>query len=279
VYETSRHGEALSTETWDAIRRVIDRVREVWDEPGSGIWEVRSAPKQFVFSKVMCWAALDRGLEMAREHALDAPIDEWRATREEIKERVLEHGFEEDIGDHGSFTRTFETDTDLDATSLLLPIVGFLPFDDSRIQGTIDAICSRLETDDGLVYRYDAEDGVAGEDNPFLLCSFWLVDALALSGRVEEATDIFDSVVEFASPLGLLAEEVDPETGEARGNFPQAFSHIGLVNSALRLSEAHALLEAGDLERPARLQGDVETTPEPIGADRSEGEGEPGYSD
>ena len=280
VYETSRRGEGLSAETWATVRRVIERAREVWNLPGSSIWEVRSEPRQFVFSKVMCWAALDRGIEMAREQGFDAPTRAWRETRAEIKETVLEAGFNPAIGDHGSFTRTFETDTAVDATALLLPVVGFLSVDDRRIQGTIDAVRSRLATDDGLVYRYDAPDGVAGEDNPFVLCSFWLVDALALSGRIEEATELFDSVVSFASPLGLLAEEVDPETGEGRGNFPQAFSHIGLINSALLLSEAReAQLESGYVEQPAGPSVDTDYAVEPIGTDGSDPDGESGRSD
>ena len=286
VHETSRRGAALSAENWATVRRVVERVCRVWDEPGSGIWEVRSPPRQFVFSKVMCWVALDRGIDMAVSNDLDAPLSEWRAVRAEIKAAVLEHGFNPDIGAKGSFVRSFENETDLDATGLLLPVVGFLPVSDRRVQGTIDAVTEELATDDGLVYRYDGEDGVAGGDNPFLLCSFWLVDALALSGRVEEATELFDAVVEFASPLGLLAEEVDPETGEARGNFPQALSHIGLINSALYLSEARErALQANTLDAPFSPTESAGRAPGPIGPDpdsdfeADDAEGEPGHSD
>jgi GH15 family glucan-1,4-alpha-glucosidase len=294
VQETSRHGDTLSEETWTTIRRLIEYVRTVWDEPGSGIWEVRSEPRQFVYSKVMCWVALDRGIALAESQDFDAPIEEWRACREAIRATVLREGFDPSIGERGSFTRTFgggeaggdDEDADLDATSLLLPVVGFLPFEDSRVQGTIDAVLDRLRTTEGLVYRYEADDGVAGGDNPFVLCSFWLVDALALSGRIAEAEAIFDSVVEYASPLGLFAEEVDPATGEARGNFPQAFSHIGLINSALYLSEAReegldteALDEPGRSVEPAEPAEPVENAPDPIGAEASEIESEPGQSD
>lgn len=129
-----------------------------------------------------------------------------------------------------------ETDA-LDAATLRLPVIGFLSFDDPRIQGTIDAVLEDLATDDGLVYRYKTSDGVEGEENPFVLCSFWLIDALTLSGRTEEAWDLFEGVLDYASPLGLFAEEIDPETGEQRGNFPQAFSHLGLINSALYLRD------------------------------------------
>jgi GH15 family glucan-1,4-alpha-glucosidase len=288
IHETSCRGEGLSAETWGIVRRLVERVRVTWSEPGSGIWEVRCEPKQFVFSKVMCWVALDRGIDIAERQGFDAPIEAWREARAEIREAVLDRGFEETIGAIGSFTRTLDgdgndDDYDLDATSLLLPVVGFLPASDRRVQGTIDAVRSRLATDDGLVYRYDGEDGVAGGDNPFLLCSFWLVDALALSGRIEEATAVFESIVEFASPLGLFAEEVDPETGEARGNFPQGFSHIGLINSALYLNEARErALEAGGPERsadPADPAGPAGDAPEPTGVEPSETEGEPGRLD
>ena len=209
----------------------------MWDQPDEGIWEVRCEPKQFVFSKVMCWAALDRGIDMAETREFDAPLCEWRETRTEIREVVLERGFDEEIGEHGSFTRTLDGG-ELDATGLLLPIVGFLPFDDRRVSGTIDATLTHLTGEDGLVYRYNGEDGLEGEEGAFVLCSFWLVDALTLSGRIEEARELFETLLSYASPLGLLAEEVDPDTGAHLGNFPQAFSHIGLINSALYLGRA-----------------------------------------
>ena len=237
AHETTNGGADLDASEWPALREIIEHAQEVWDEPDEGIWEVRCNPKQFVFSKVMCWAALDRGIEMAASNDLDAPLDDWRACREEIRETVLDRGFDESIGEQGSFTRTLDGD-DLDAAGLLLPIVGFLPFDDRRVQGTIDATIEGLTSDDGLVYRYDGEDGLEGEEGAFVLCSFWLVDALTLSGRIEEAHDLFESLISYANPLGLLAEEIDPETGTHLGNFPQAFSHIGLINSALYLGRA-----------------------------------------
>jgi GH15 family glucan-1,4-alpha-glucosidase len=208
-------------------------VCEVWDEPGYGIWEDRADPKQFVYSKVMCWAAIDRALTMAGATDYEAPTDEWEAVRETIEERVLAEGYDEGMG---SFTRSFETDN-VDASLLRLPVVGFLDPEDDRIVGTIEAVMDHLATDDGLVYRYDTDDGLEGEENPFVLCSFWLVDALALAGRHEEARDIYESVLEYATSLGLFAEQVDGETGEQRGNFPQAFSHLGLINSAIYVSE------------------------------------------
>lgn len=160
----------------------------------------------------------------------------WKDERREIKKYVLEHGFNDDIG---CFTQTFDGDR-VDAATLRIGSVGFLPFDDERIQGTIDAVMAELMTDDGLVYRYEGGDGIEGDEGAFVLCSFWLIECLALSGRTSEARGIFESVMSYANPLGLFAEEIDPETGEQRGNFPQAFSHVGLINSALYLAHAES---------------------------------------
>lgn len=259
AHETTDGGATLDESDWPALRAIVEHVREVWDRPDEGIWEVRCEPKQFVFSKVMCWVALDRGIDIAHTRGFDAPLDDWRASRAQIRETVLERGFDEEIGEKGSFTRTLEG-SELDATGLLLPIVGFLPFSDPRIQGTIDATIEGLTSDDGLVYRYDGEDGLEGEEGAFVLCSFWLVDALTLSGRIEEARELFETLLEYVSPLGLLAEEVDPETGHHLGNFPQAFSHIGLINAALYLGRALGREGPG---------------PDPVGLDRVVEEGGP----
>lgn len=234
IYETSRHGRDLSAESWEAIRAVVDHVCTIWDEPDMGIWEVRSDPQHFVHSKILCWVALDRGIEMAENTGYDADIETWADHRTALEAEVVDRGFDDE---RGSFTQSYGNDA-LDASVLRIPAVGFLPPDDDRVLGTIDAVIDRLATDDGLVYRYDGEDGVAGPDNPFVLCSFWLVDALAMAGRVEEARERFEAVLSYASPLGLLSEEIDPETGALLGNFPQAFSHLGLVDSALLLAES-----------------------------------------
>ena len=235
LYETSRHGEGLSESDWVAMREIIDFVETVWDEPDAGIWEVRSEPRHFVHSKVMCWTALDRGIEVVESTAFDGPVDRWRETRATIRSAILEQGYEAEIG---SFVRSFETSDALDATALLLPIFGFLPFDDPRVQGTIDAIERELTTEEGLVYRYDGGDGLPGGEGTFVLCSFWLVDALALSGRLDEAEAVFERVLSHASSLGLLSEEIAAESGALLGNHPQAFSHIGLINSVLYLDKA-----------------------------------------
>jgi GH15 family glucan-1,4-alpha-glucosidase len=244
AYDTLRGDDHLSADDWASLREIIEYVCEVWDETDAGIWEVRGDARHFVHSKVMCWAALDRGLAIADEGDFEAPIEEWRQTREEIRQTVIERGFDEDLN---SFVQSFDGTDTLDATGLLIPMVGFLPFDDPRVQGTIDAIDDRLATDDGLVHRYDGDDGLPGEEGAFVLCSFWLIDALVLSGRVDEARERFENALEYVSPLGLLAEEVDAKTGTQLGNFPQAFSHIGLINSALYLGRAEGK-EQPDIE-------------------------------
>ena len=237
------HGWELGENDWRAYRDIVNYVVDVWEQPDSGIWEVRSQPRHFVHSKVMCWTALDRGIAMAEQSEWNAPLDRWRDARERIRTTILDRGFDEE---RNTFTQAFDGDA-LDATALLIPVVGFLSFDDERIQGTIAAIRRELETDEGFVHRYNGEDGLPGEEGSFMLCSFWLVDALALSGRVEEARERFRTLIEYVSPLGLLAEEIDltDDVGMYRGNFPQAFSHVGVINSALYLGRLTDLESTG----------------------------------
>lgn len=242
IYTATNHGETLSADVWEVLRDIIEYVCEIWTDKDSGIWEARVEPQHNVHSKVLCWAAIDRGIRLAEESELDAPLTYWRDERQAIHETVLEEGYNEDLG---SFTQTFDGKT-LDAVALDIARNGFLPIDDERIQGTIDAVMERLTTSEGLVRRYEGDDGLAGEDNPFVMCTFWLVECLALSGRTEQAREVFESTLEYASPLGLFAEEIDPETGEGRGNFPQAFSHVGLISSVRYLR----LAETGDLPAP-----------------------------
>jgi GH15 family glucan-1,4-alpha-glucosidase len=234
IYTATDYGEEVFEGEWEVIEEVIEHVSGIWMNEDSGIWEVRSEPTHVVHSKALCWAALDRGIEIAEDNEFDAPIERWKDDRDAIRESLLEEGFDEELG---CFTQTYEGET-VDAAALRLGSVGFLPFDDGRMQGTIDAVMEHLMTDDGLVMRYEGDDGLPGEEGAFVLCSFWLVECLALSGRVEEARDVFENVMEHISPLGLFAEELDPDTGEHRGNFPQAFSHIGLINAVLYLNEA-----------------------------------------
>lgn len=245
LHETAIYGESISETTWETIRTVVEYVCTLWDRRGAGMWEVRSEPEHFVHSKVMCWVALDRGIKMARELGFEAPMAHWESVRSEIRSTVLEQGYNESLD---SFTRSFEADDLLDAAVLRIPLVGFLPIDDDRVQGTIEAIRDRLTSANGLVYRYEGPDGIAGGEGAFVLCTCWLIDCLALSGRIREAEDIFETVLGCASPLGLLAEEIVPDTGQMLGNYPQAFSHLGVINSALYIQAAKSEMGGFDVD-------------------------------
>lgn len=211
-----------------------------WQKPDQGVWEVRGNPKHFLYSKMMCWVALDSALAMADDLNAHDRIAAWTATREQIREAILTRGWNEKVG---AFTQAFDSD-DLDASVLMMPIVGFLPATHPRMRATIDTIAQQLTDPHGLVYRYRAPDGLAGEEGTFLLCTFWLAQAQALAGEVERAKRTFESAISYMNDVGLLAEEVDPTTGELLGNFPQAFSHVGLVNAAWAISQAEKRISA-----------------------------------
>ena len=234
IYDTTRYGKDISNKTWELIKYFVDYVCEVWNTKDQGIWEVRDNPRHYVYSKLMCWLAVDRGLKISKFKEKGSNFDKWKKTKEEIKTAILEKGFNKE---RNSFVQSFNSNA-LDATSLLIPKMGLLPYDDPRVQSTIDAVMKNLMTENGLVYRYKNEDGLPGDEGCFVLCSFWLVDSLTLSGRLDEAIKIFLNVLHLISPLGLLSEEINPETGKLLGNFPQAFSHIGLINSALYIGIA-----------------------------------------
>jgi GH15 family glucan-1,4-alpha-glucosidase len=246
-YDTTRRGEDFPEKRWPLAAKIVDYVSGIWDREDAGIWEVRGGPRHFVYSKLMCWVAVDRGIRIAREKGFPAQIDRWEETRKEIRRAILEKGYSEKSG---SFVQSFGSET-LDAAVLLVPATGFLPAGDARVQSTIDAALKRLVFDGCLVRRYEGDDGLSGQEGAFLICSFWLVKALALSGRIEEAERIFEGVLRHASPLGLLSEEIDLKTGKLIGNFPQAFSHIGLINSALYLAWAKGRPGASDLQGTA----------------------------
>ncbi|MCU4973085.1 glycoside hydrolase family 15 protein [Halobacteria archaeon AArc-m2/3/4] len=256
VYETVRYENGLTDEDWDSICALANRVCEIWDEPDAGIWEFRDDHRHYVHSKLLCWVALDRGIQLATDYDYEGPLERWEREREAIREDILEHGYDEDLE---SFVQHYDTDDALDATVLLIPIYDFLPADDHRVQGTIDTVLEEMTTDDGLVFRFVDSEARPDEPTAFGLCSFWLVDALVLSGRVDEAEEIFTNVLEYATPLGLLSEMIDPDTGELLGNFPQAFSHIGLLNSALYLASANE--EVGDLPPEELGEGDGANAP------------------
>ena len=213
---------------------LADTAAERWTEKDQGIWEVRGEARDFLYSKLMCWVALDRAIALADRLGANERVDDWKACKEEIADAILTKGWNDEAG---AFTQSFGSG-DLDASNLMMPIVGFIPADDPRMKATIDAIAERLTDDRGLVYRYLAHDGLEGDEGTFLLCTFWLAEAQALAGEVDKAKETFSTAAGFCNDLGLLAEEVDPKTGELLGNFPQAFSHIGLVNAAWAISEA-----------------------------------------
>ena len=226
--------DRLGPVTCAFLADLADTAGARWQEQDQGIWEVRGEPRDFLYSKLMCWVALDRAIAMAERLGAADRVPGWERTREEIAEAILTRGWNDEAK---AFTQTFGSE-DLDASNLMLSIVGFLPPDDPRMLATIAATTERLTDDRGLVYRYLAHDGLEGEEGTFLLYTFWLAQAQALAGQLDDARSTFERAVSFANDVGLLAEEVDPHSGELLGNFPQAFSHIGLVNAAWAISQA-----------------------------------------
>lgn len=235
IYETLLHDGQLTEEDWDSVCAIVDHVCDVWDERDAGIWEYREEPRHYVHSKLLCWVALDRGIELAEYHDEQIDTSRWEEERSTIRDAIETHGYSESAE---SFVQHFDTDETIDASSLLIPIYEFLPPDDPRVEATIDTVEEKLLTDGGLVARTDGPDGRDEGPGAFLFCSFWLIDALVLSGRESEARELFEQVLDHLDQPYLLAERIDPTTGEAYGNFPQAFSHIGLVNSAIYLQGA-----------------------------------------
>jgi len=234
-----------SSEAWALLRGMVERAGEHWQEPGSGIWEVRGGPQDFLYGKLMCWAALDCGIRLTEEHQLDAPLDHWRQTRQAIRRAILERGYD---AKQGAFTQAFGSPA-LDASALAIPRIGFLPPTDARVRSTVERIRADL-TQDGLVYRYRTHDGLAGGEGTFALCTFWLVDALALGGRLDQARELFEGVLRYANDVGLLSEEINPGSGELLGNFPQGFSHLALIGSAVNMAKAakHGAEEQSETE-------------------------------
>ncbi len=238
LHQARAAGIPPDVESWEVQRTLIEWLESGWRQPDSGLWEIRGAPRHFVHSKVMCWVAFDRAVRAVEGFGLDGPADRWRRLRDDIHREVCEQGWD---GEHRTFTQSYGS-TELDASLLMIPMVGFLHPHDERVAGTIDAVRREL-TVDGFVQRYPTEhgvsvDGLPGREGAFLLCTFWLADALALTGRVDEASELFERLVGLTNDVGLLAEEYDPVQGRMLGNFPQAFSHVGLVSTALNLTEA-----------------------------------------
>lgn len=213
---------------------VTDLAATRWVERDQGIWEVRGPPRDFLYSKLMCWVAVDRAVRMADQLGASEDVDRWIRARSRIEQAILSQGWSDRAG---AFTQAFGSD-ELDASALVIPIVGFLPGDDDRVVATIEAVERELTDGRGLVYRYRAQDGLPGKEGTFLLCTFWLAQAWALAGRPARAREVMERAVGYVSDVGLLAEEVDPATGAFLGNFPQAFSHVGLVNAAWAIAQA-----------------------------------------
>ena len=222
---------------WPLLTRLVEAAIEHWREPDRGIWEVRGEPQHFTSSKMMCWVAANRGARLAHLHGDEERAERWGAAADEMHADICEHGVDE----RGVFVQHYGT-TALDASLLLLPLVRFLPASDERVRNTVLAIADEL-TVDGLVLRYrveETDDGLSGEEGTFAICSFWLVSALAEIGEHDQARSLCEKMLSFASPLGLYAEEIDPRSGRHLGNFPQAFTHLALINAVMHIIRADA---------------------------------------
>jgi GH15 family glucan-1,4-alpha-glucosidase len=224
----------LAPATRQFFVQLADTAARRWQEKDQGIWEVRGEPRHFLYSKLMCWVALDRAVALADRIDASTRAETWKETQAQIRDAILTKGWSDRAN---AFTQSFGSD-ELDASSLMLSLVGFLPADDPRVLSTINATEEHLTDERGLVYRYRSHDGLEGDEGTFLLCTFWLAQALARAGQPGRARTVFERAAAFVNDVGLLAEEVDPVSGELLGNFPQAFSHIGLVNAAWDISES-----------------------------------------
>jgi GH15 family glucan-1,4-alpha-glucosidase len=243
IYLYNKYAQPVSYDLWQSLRRMLDWVCANWEQPDHGIWEVRGGPRHFVNSKMQCWVALDRGLRIAQKRGL--PVDDQRLRQQShrIYETVMQHGWNEK---RQAFTQSFDSDA-VDASTLLLPLMLFVSPRDPRMLATLDRIQQELVSD-SLVYRYElgraAGDGLPGREGTFSVCTFWMVEALARAGRVDEARLIFEKMLTYANHLGLYAEEIGPR-GEALGNFPQAFTHLGLISAAYDLDRSLNARAAG----------------------------------
>ncbi|HLL88083.1 MAG TPA: glycoside hydrolase family 15 protein [Tepidisphaeraceae bacterium] len=246
MHAARRHGLPEDANAWNLQRAIARFVETDWDQPDEGIWEVRGPRQHFVHSKVMAWVAMDRAVKAVEESGLPGEVDCWRRIRQQIHDEVCAKGFDSHLN---AFTQAYGS-KEPDASLLMLPLVGFLPATDPRIRGTVDFIQQTL-SHGGFVHRYRTEqtnDGLPGGEGVFLLCTFWLADCLALMGRKRESAEIFERLLALRNDVGLLAEEYDPHAQRQLGNFPQAFSHIGLINTALNLTPAAADTPA--IDRP-----------------------------
>ncbi|HZK91778.1 MAG TPA: glycoside hydrolase family 15 protein [Stellaceae bacterium] len=267
LHQGRSHELAASEASWALQQALVEHLETIWQKPDSGIWEVRGGPRQFVYSKVMAWVAFDRVVKSAEQFGLDGPVDRWRALRDQIHDEVCRNGFNSELG---AFVQSYGS-KELDASVLLLPLVGFLPPSDPRVRSTVEAIERDLMID-GFVRRYDtttSDDGLPAGEGVFLACSFWLVDNFVLLGRCEDARRLFERLISLRNDVGLLSEEYDVDAKRLVGNFPQAFSHITLVNTAHNLirpagpAEQRASGDHPDAGTPSSAPDDAPKKPAP----------------
>ncbi|MGY4765738.1 glycoside hydrolase family 15 protein [Kribbella sp. CWNU-51] len=235
VYLHARSRDQVTESLWPFLKRQAEAAAKHWREPDQGIWESRGEPQHFTSSKLMCWVAMDRGAKLARLHDEPGFADDWQAVADEIRHDICTNG----VDDRGVFVQRYGAGT-LDASLLLLPLLRFLPADDPRVRATVRAIADEL-TEDGMVLRYrvaETDDGMHGAEGTFTICSFWLVSALVEIGELDEATALCEKLLSYASPLGLYAEELDPLSGRHLGNFPQAFTHLAMINAITHIIRA-----------------------------------------
>ena len=230
-----KFGGAVDADYWEYLRRVVNFVIDHWREPDEGIWETRGGKQHFVFSKVMCWVAMDRAIKAATDLKLPGDIEAWEKVRDEICNDVMSKGYSQE---RQAFVQSYGSDN-LDAANLMLPLVGFIPATDPMMRSTIKATQKELTNKQGFVYRYRKfDDGLNGSEGSFIICTFWLADNLIHLGQIDEARVLLNSLLNCANDLGLLSEQYDSATGNMLGNFPQAFSHLALINTAVQLQKA-----------------------------------------
>jgi glucoamylase len=249
LHQARQHGLAAPHDGWSLQRNILEHLESIWEEPDQGMWESRGGPQHYTFSKIMAWVAVDRMIKDATHFHLSGPVEAWRALRDKMRERILREGFN---AERNSFTQYFGG-TELDASLLLIPRVGFLPANDPRVVGTVAAVEQDLFID-GFVLRYRTQshvDGLPPGEGAFLACTFWLVDAYVGQGRRKEAEALFERLIGLSSDLGLLSEEYDPAARRLVGNFPQAFSHVALVAAAMSLWKGRDAMHHPQPDSPA----------------------------
>ncbi|MET0625024.1 MAG: glycoside hydrolase family 15 protein [Pyrinomonadaceae bacterium] len=248
-----RTRQPVRPDWWDELSFMADETVRQWRDPDYGIWEVRGGPRHFLHSKLMCWVALDRAVRLAASLKENHDASRWAAARDRVRRAILEEGYDAEAG---AFTQAFGEKA-LDASALTIPLTGFLPATDPRVRSTVERIRERL-TSGGLVHRYLNEDGLPGGEATFAMCSFWLADNFALQGRRDEARELFERVAGYASDTGLFAEEIDASSGELLGNYPQGFTHLALIRSALHIAKCEASGAEDRAETSAERAGEVE---------------------